>query len=392
MLVAANIFTVNFAQLLRRWKIEGVKPSTDTARSPGASQDVTLEATPAHADALKAKVLAGLWSANAQAGVTLEWLKKDYRLLRDDELGPAVTGDTSFDGIMVVYDWDTKDVVWQSNWQNMLLTPSGYCLADGVMYVNDVDGANIFTVDLTHNPGSLLRRISHPYLNDMHSLKRTKRGLLVTCSGTDVILEIDLQGRLLYEWWATEHGFNMTPSGRERASGRGQEHRTKGYHTRYHTTHLNDATFRDESERYLLALLFHQGQLVQIDRDLPPEEQKPEVLVDGLARPHGFEKVPQGWLLCNSKSHEMMLLDDDMNIRERITYDGGWIQDCTMLSNGRILFNDVDNRRLVEYKGPPWVISQTHSYPHNWRMGELTEIPEPYATAFRRAAVSARRS
>jgi hypothetical protein len=217
----------------------------------------------------------------------------------------------------------------------------------------------------------------------MHSFIRTRRGLLVSCSGIDLILELDLEGNLLYEWWAGEFGFTTTPSGKERLPGHDLEHRDQYYHTRYHATHLNTATFRDDEERYILCLLFHQGQLIQIDRSLPAGQQTPQLLLEGLARPHGLKKTPLGWLTCNSLSKEVLLLDNDMHIKQRIEYDGGWIQDCTMLSNGRILLNDVDNHRLVELDGARWYITNVTPYPTAWRMGELHEVPTGYDCAFR---------
>lgn len=62
-----------------------------------------------------------------------------------------------------------------------------------------------------------------------------------------------MDGNLLYEWWAGEHGYTTTLSGHERQAGRGQEHRDQNYHTQYHATHVNEATFRDLDERFLLA-------------------------------------------------------------------------------------------------------------------------------------------
>jgi len=363
MLVAANIYTLQMKRLLERWKLEGVKKA-------GSDDDAP---TPGH------QLAAG--AAAAQPQIPLSWTKPGYRFLSDDELGPAVLGDTSFGGMMVVYDWPSGDIVWRQTWGNMLVTPSGFCFADGAMFVNDLEGANILKVDVDTAPGRLLARISHHYFNDLHSLERTKRGFLVTCSGTDLILEIDARGQLLYEWWAAEHGYTTTPSGESRSSGRGDEHRNRYYHTRYHTTHLNDATFRDDDERYLLALLFHQGQLIEIDRSLPPEKQSARILLDGLRFPHGLERIPGGWLFANTAAKELVLLDDAMQVRKRIAYDGGWIQDCTRLSNGHIVLNDVDNHRLVEFAPPRWKIARVVPYDVNWRMGELLEVPEPYATS-----------
>ena len=197
---------------------------------------------------------------------------------------------------------------------------------------------------------------------------------------------MDLQGNSLYEWWACDFGYDKTPSGKIRTAGRGQEHRDQYYHTRYHTTHLNDARFRDAEERYLLSLLFHQGELIQIDRHQTADKQKAKVLLDGLVRPHGLERNPLGWILCNSLSKELLILDDEFKIADRVSYDGGWIQDCTMLANGHILLNDVDNHRLVEHAGPPWEIVSVTKYPDSWRMGELLQVPAGYDKGFRRAA------
>jgi hypothetical protein len=366
MLVAATIFTTQKDQIVQRWKLEGGIP-----RVPGQKVDnPMLNADPA-----------------TLSKIPLTWRKEDFILLPDGVIAPVTANSAPYSGMMVVYDWDSKEVIWKSDWGNRLLMPSGYCFADGVIYLNDLEGASIFVVDIEREPGRLLKRISHPYLNDLHSLVRTRRGVLVTSSGNDAIFEFDLDGNLLWEWWATEHGYTVSPSGKERTSGRGQEHRDQYYHTRYHATHVNTAVMRDQSDRYVLALLFHQGQLIQIDRSLPGAEQHAEVLLEGLARPHILEKFDGGWLSCNSLGKELLILDNHLQIATRIPYDGGWIQACTRLSNGHILLNDVDMNRLVEFAGvAPFGIIGTTPYDINWRMGELVEVPKHHEAPFRRAS------
>jgi hypothetical protein len=192
-----------------------------------------------------------------------------------------------------------------------------------------------------------------------------------------------MDGNSVWEWWATEHGLTDTPSGKCRTTGRGQEHRDQYYHTRFQTTHVNCANVRDPGEeRFILAILFHHGLLIEIDRRLPLQDQKPRVVLDGLARPHGLEKIPGGWLMANSLAKELLLLDEDLAIATRIDYDGGWIQDCTRLPNGNILLNDVDNHVLVEFSGPPWKIDFKMNYDPDWRMGELVVVPEQHEAAF----------
>lgn len=363
-MIATTVFTKQRRRLTERWKLEGGLPRVSGQRVDHAF--------------VRAK-------AGPRPDLRLTWRKEHYVLLPEGEIGPVATADTDYSGLMVVYDWETKQIVWRSNWGDRVLTPSGFCFADGALYLNDLEGANIFLVDVDREPGRLLKRISHPYLNDLHSLERTRRGLLVSCSGNDALVELDLDGNLLWEWWAAEHGYRDTPSGQQRESGRGLEHRDRYYHTMYQSTHVNTAAMRDDTERRVLALLFHQGQLIQIDRDLSEERQDAQVLLEGLARPHTLEKLDDGWLCCNTLGKELLLLDADLRIAERIPYDGGWIQDATRLSNGHLLLNDVDGSRLVEIAGPPYEIVAVVPYDPNWRMAEIAEVPERHRPAFRRA-------
>ncbi len=367
MLVAASVYTSQMQKLVARWKLEGGLPAV-----PGQ------------------KVNSNITTGAPVMEVPLSWKKDDLQILPKEVLGPTVTGSAEFAGTYVVYDWDSRQIIWEAQWGNMLVTPAGHCFADGYMYVADLEAGNIFQVDVDKHPGKLLKRISHPYLNDIHSLERTKRGLLVTASGTDCILELDLDGNLLWDWWAVEHGYSNTPSGKERSPGRGQEHRDIYYHTRFQTTHLNCANIQDPGEdRFVLCLLFHQGQLIRIDRSLPAAGQHAEIVLEGLARPHSLEKVAEGWIFCNSLSKEMVIIDDDLKVISHIPYDGGWIQDCTRLPNGNILLNDVDKHVLVEFAGPPYEIIDTTPYNQSWRMGELVVVPAEYEHAFRMSAVGA---
>jgi hypothetical protein len=360
MLIAASVITTRMGKLKARWKLEGGIP-------PVPGQKVNTSTT----------------TGSALADIPLTWKKLDFTIPPPGTIGDVVQGTPDYAGTFVVYDWETHRIIWQSDWGNRLVTPAGVCFADGFLYVADLEGANLFRIDADGDPGTLLKRISHPYLNDVHSLERTTGGLLTTCSGNDLIIELDMEGNAIWEWWGAEHGFDVSPSGNSRTSGRGKEHRDQYYHTRYQSTHLNCANVRDPGDdRLILAMIFHQGLLVEIDRSLPPEDQKPRVILEGLARPHGLEKIPGGWLLANSLAKELLLLDEDLAIATRIDYDGGWIQDCTRLPNGNILLNDVDNHVLVEFAGPPWKIDFQMNYDPEWRMGELVVVPQPHEQAF----------
>lgn len=128
------------------------------------------------------------------------------------------------------------------------------------------------------------------------------------------------------------------------------------------------------------------GQVVQIDRRLPPAEQRAEVLLDGLSRPHGLKRKPSGWIVCSSLSGEVILLDEAFRVVDRIAYASNWIQVCLMLASGRMLLNDALSHRIVELAGPPWHVKAVTPYPNNWRLARLREVPPAYQASFQRAA------
>jgi hypothetical protein len=305
----------------------------------------------------------------------LTWPKEGFVLRAPGDDRSALPDGHAYAGAMFVYDWSTKEVVWESDWGDRLITPHGFVLADGVVYVADLEAANIFKVSLSE-PGKLLSRISHPALNDIHGIARTKRGLLVSNCGTDCLIELDFAGNSLWEWWAGDHGMTLTPSGLTREAGRGGEHRNRYYHTRYQVTHVNNVDCYGPNDEYVLATLFHQGMIVRIDRTNPRARQRAEIVLAGLARPHGPIPYSGGWLVCNSLGKEIVTLDPELDVVERIPYDGGWIQDATELSNGHILLNDVDNHVLVELAGPDWHEAERVPYDHSWRMAEIRELPD----------------
>lgn len=345
----------------QRWQREGGLPPVD-----GATVRNALTTGP----------------AQAPPWLKLETKRPRYRLLSEEEMGPAALSDPRNSGCVCIYDWATKQTVWQSSWGNVVYTPMGFCLDQDFMYLNDLEGSSVFTVDLVRQPGRLVRRISHPYMNDLHGLCRTRRGLLVASTGTDAVLELDLDGNLLYDWWAADHGYRLSPAGVVREAGRGREHRDQYYHTRMQTTHLNKAVFRDPDERLILIVLFHQGQVIQVDRS-PAADGKPLTLVSGLARPHGLTRTPFGWVIANSAAAELITFDDDFHITGRYAIEtGGWLQDVRMLSNGHFLVNDVDNHCVLELAPPHWREVDRLAYHPNWRMAEIVELPPRLTASF----------
>src|SRR5436309_4391596 len=146
MLIAVSDVSAHIEETHRRWRLEAnfhhgqTKPAIEDPRFPLAQTATTPSS----------------------------WRKEGFRLLGDDQFnfGPALQDADRFGGLMYVIDLESGEEVWRSDWGELVATPSGFCFADGGMYVADLEGSNIFEVDVTRDPGRLARRISHPVLND----------------------------------------------------------------------------------------------------------------------------------------------------------------------------------------------------------------------------------
>jgi hypothetical protein len=87
------------------------------------------------------------------------------------------------------------------------------------------------------------------------------------------------------------------------------------------STHVNSALLIDD--KTLLATLFHQGQIVRIQRDTGDAE----VVFDGLDHPHCIRRREKGFLVSDTRGDRIILFDKNMNVEREISYGASWIQD-----------------------------------------------------------------
>jgi hypothetical protein len=102
----------------------------------------------------------------------------------------------------------------------------------------------------------------------------------VASTGLDLLLEFSRDGEILWNWWATDHGFELTPTGCRRELDKSADHRTIQYGTLNQTTHINSAAELPDGR--FLASLFHQGMVIAIDR----ESGEWQPVLEGLDHPH----------------------------------------------------------------------------------------------------------
>ena len=83
----------------------------------------------------------------------------------------------------------------------------------------------------------------------------------------------------------------------------------------------------------VLATLFHQGQLIAIDR----RTGQATVKLDGLSYPHGIHRRGEGFILSDTLGHRILLLTNQLNVCSEIAFGSQWLQDTIITSAGTYL-------------------------------------------------------
>lgn len=191
--------------------------------------------------------------------------------------------------------------------------------------------------------------IKHPLFSQLRSLRRTKNGLLITSSGIDAILEVDLQGEIIWSWFGTEQGYSTRYGGGERTIDRDFDHRTLCYPGRLQTTHLNSAIVDPYDESKILTILFYQGKVARIDRDTLQLDH----VIENLNGAHHIRPHSKGYILSNSRKGEAHIYDRDFKLLTIVDgtsplFPVKWVQDTIELPSGSHLIADCNSFNLRE--------------------------------------------
>ncbi len=191
--------------------------------------------------------------------------------------------------------------------------------------------------------------IKHPLFSQMRSLRRTKNGILVTSSGIDAILEVNLQGEIIWDWFGTEQGYSTRYGGGERTIDRDFDHRTLCYSGKLQTTHLNSAIVDPYDESKILTILFYQGKVARIDR----ETLQLEHVINNLNGAHHIRPHSKGYMLSNSRKGETHIYDHNFQLLEIIDgtnslFPVKWVQDTVEQPSGSHLIADCNTFNLRE--------------------------------------------
>jgi hypothetical protein len=230
----------------------------------------------------------------------------------------------SFGGRLVVLDWSSGEVLADFP----VPGASGFAINGQLIFICSWIEHCVHIL----GGGRRLDRISHRWFNHLHSIELTPRNtLLIPSAGADLLLEVSMSGEIVYKWFAPEHGYKAASGGgAEFAFEDSTDYRQIRRSTAERVTHMTCALPMGNT---ILATLFHQGELISVDRD----SGVPSVILEGLSHPHGIHRRPGGFLLSDTLGHRIILLDECLKLEAEISFGSQWLQDAIETSAGTYL-------------------------------------------------------
>ena len=266
-------------------------------------------------------------------------------------------------GVFQRMDWKTKKILDSTE----LPRPSGFDIKDGQFFVGSVRDNNII---ILNDSLKIVGKLEHPHLSEIHSIHFTTRGLLVASTGVDLIIEMDLKGKTIWEWWAFDHGYENDQLGNKRIIDKSEYHCKRDYPTLLETAHPNSAIYTDQNETSLFVTLFHQGQIIEIDC----QSLEHKVVVDHLKNPHALYRLEDGGYLASDTNNNRALTFNRQGEIKFLTGDFRWVQDTIRTSKGTYLIADSYNNRIVEIDENSKVLDKFEYSPER-KIYQIMELP-----------------
>lgn len=317
----------------------------------------------------KKYLIVSFYITNSEALKKIEshWKKRDAThskfLGRNKRLTKSINS-KEYGGCIALIDPNNFSLGFLSKINIPITTGMYFCPKRRVLYVGSYNQIKKIS------RGKIIGVINDQLLNDIHGLSNTIKGnLLVVSTGVDAIIEIDLDTeKRVWAWLATENGYDSTPSGKKRNIDRTKNYQNIDTCTPQHTTHINNC-LEIESEK-ILATLFHQGELVEINKITG----KSKVLVRNLKCPHHIRKTKRGFILSDTLNQQVLLLNKNYKIIKKIKGQYNWIQDALPIGECNIIIADSNNSRLVnvDYNGK--IIDEFKWDRHKFKVSSLLTI------------------
>ncbi len=271
--------------------------------------------------------------------------------------------DVNLGGILQVIDWSKKKIIKEKK----LSCPSGITKKGENFYVASMRENIIYILD---KELKVLKKIENNLFNDIHDINATKRGLIVSNTGLDNILEIDFEGNVLWTWFATDNSYKKNKLGKVRKVDKNLNHNNKDYPTLIQTTHLNSAIYEGDSNNSMLCSLFHQGEVIEISK----AKKDIKLILKNLKQPHSLKKLGKNkFLVSDTNGKRIIIFKRNGSIIKNIPVNADWIQSAIRLKNKNYLIADSNNSRIIEIN-PDGEIKEIYNYNKNYKIYEVKEI------------------
>jgi len=220
--------------------------------------------------------------------------------------------------------------------------------------------------------GRITKTLSNQYFNCIHGLvKSFDKKLWVVCTGIDAVIKIDINypDKTLVSWFATDNGYSVSANGKLRYVDKNKNHQgINDYSTPEHTTHINSVL--EYKRDKLLATLFHQGELIEIN----VKTGKTKTILKGLKEPHNIRKASFGYIISNTNRQRIIKLNRNLKPIGEIKGSFNWIQDAIELKDKNIAVADANNGRIVIVNPLGDIIGEYIFGKDNKRIGVLLTI------------------
>lgn len=195
--------------------------------------------------------------------------------------------------------------------------------------------------------GKIIAQLENHLFNSIHWLAPSNRGhdfLWIVSTGIDAILEINIRtGQLFSSWFATENGYHFTRNGAQRTILSWKNYSGMTFPIPDQTTHINSVL---DTGKYLLATLFHQGVIIEIDRDIGSVKE----VLHGLNQPHALRTAHYGrYMFCDTNAPRVVIMDHQYHFLQSIEGNLDWIHDAVFLADDSLLIADSNHHRLLLY-------------------------------------------
>jgi len=220
--------------------------------------------------------------------------------------------------------------------------------------------------------GKIIKTLNNQCFNCIHCLTGSfDNKLWVVSTGIDAVIKIDINcsEKILSSWFATENGYAVSANGSTRHIDRSKNHQgINDYSTPEHTTHINSVL--EYRKNKLLATLFHQGELVEIDI----KTGKTKIILGGLKEPHNIRRASFGYIVSDTNGQRVIKFDKFLQVTGEIKGKFDWVQDAIELKNGNIVIADANNGRIVVTNLAGSIIGEYIFGKDNKRIGVLSTI------------------